>query len=368
MSTPRSERLESLDVFRGATIAAMVVVNSQGSPASSFRQLLHAPWNGWTFADTIFPSFLFIVGVSLTLSTASRLERGVTRAELGAHAVRRALLIFASGVFIDFLVFPQRTFPFFTFRDHLQLSGVLQKIAVCYLAAFFIHAWTGWRGVVAGIAGLSLLYLGLLYLYPVPGCGAGLLTPECCFPGFVNGLVLDGYTSGAVYDPDGPGAVLPAVTSVLYGVLAGGILRVEPDPARRMRSLLGMGLGLMGAGTLLSVWVPINKPLWTPSYAAFMAGLAATSLAACYWAVDVRHHRRGFAPFRILGLNAIVVYLASRPVDHALRVHVLGGSLPVLEQHLASPALASLLFALVVLLVVLLGAWFMYRRRWFVKF
>jgi len=368
MSIARSERLRSLDVFRGATIAAMVVVNSLGAPAVSHPQLLHAAWNGWTFADTIYPFFLFIVGVSITLSTSSRLERGADRTSLVLHALRRSLLLFAAGVFIDCLVFPYREFPYFAFGDHLQLAGVLQKIAVCYLVAFFVYLWADWRGALAGIVGLNLVYLALLYLFPVPGCGAGVLTPECSFPGFVNNLLLDGYTSGAAFEPDGPGSVLPAITSVLFGVLAGGILRAEPGHGKRIRLLLGGGLGLVAAGMLLSHWVPFNKQLWTPSYASLMAGLASIAFATCYWAVDVRQPGPWSKPLEILGLNAVAAYLASRPVDHALRVHAFGTSIPEILQRLASPAMASLLFAIVVLGVVYLGAWFMYRRRWFLKF
>jgi predicted acyltransferase len=270
-------------------------------------------------------------------------------------------------VFIDLLIFPYRQFPYFTFRDHVQLSGVLQKIAVCYLASFFIFLWAGWRGVLVGVVGINLLHIGLLYLYPVPGCGAGVLTPECSFPGFVNNRLMDGYTSGAVYDPDGLGSVLPAVSSVLFGVLAGGVFRLSPRHGKRIQVLLGSGLGLAVAGTMLSSWNPINKSLWTPSYAVFMAGLATSAFAAAYWLVDARQAGRWSKPLEILGLNAIACYLASRPVDHALRVHVAGVSLPEILQYSASPAMASLLFAVVILGVVYLGAWVMYRRRWFLK-
>ena len=160
----------------------MILVNGQFSHAESYRQLAHAAWNGWTFADTIFPCFLFIVGVSLTLSTASRMARGEDRTRLLWHALRRSLLLFACGVLIDYLRVPAREFPFIGLQGHLQLSGVLQKIAVCYLVAFHIYLWTGLRGVIVGIIGLNLLYLGLLYFYPVPGCGPGSLIVELQLP------------------------------------------------------------------------------------------------------------------------------------------------------------------------------------------
>ena len=148
-------RLKSIDVFRGAIIVAMILVNAQFSHEESYRQLAHAAWNGWTFADTIYPSFLFIVGVSLTLSTASRVARGQNRSSLLAHALRRSLLIFGFGVGIDYLIFPSHEFLFVGFADHLQLTGVLQKIAICYLVAFNIYLWTGLRGVIIGIIGLK---------------------------------------------------------------------------------------------------------------------------------------------------------------------------------------------------------------------
>ena len=279
--SPASPRLKSIDVFRGATIAAMILVNAQFSHEESYRQLAHAAWNGWTFADTIFPCFLFIVGVSLTLSTASRVARGEDRTRLLGHALRRSLLIFGCGVVIDYLRVPSREFPFVGFQDHLQLTGVLQKIAVCYLVAFHIYLWTGLRGVIVGIIGLNLLYLGLLYFYPVPGCGPGSLAVSCNFPGYLDEIVLDGFRwNSTAFDPDGVGAILPAITSVLFGVLAGQLLLSERRPRQRLLRLLGGGIVLIAAGELLSTWVPINKQLWTTSFAVFMAGLAATAWPA----------------------------------------------------------------------------------------
>jgi predicted acyltransferase len=150
-------------------------------------------------------------------------------------------------------------------------------------------------------------------------------------------------------------------------VVAGLLLRAEPHPRRRLHGLATGGLALVAAGLALSAWIPVNKPLWTPSYAALMAGLAAIGLAACYWLVDVRQWARWSKPFEILGRNAVTAYLISRPIDHLLRIHVLGRSVPDVFRRLASPPNASLMFALVVLLAVQAVAWAMYRQRWFVK-
>jgi predicted acyltransferase len=369
-SVASSPRLRSIDVFRGATIAAMVLVNSQFSHEVSYRQLAHAAWNGWTFADTIFPGFLFIAGVSLVLSTASRMARGENCARLYAHAVRRSLLIFACGVVIDYLRVPSAVFPFVGFEAHLQLTGVLQKIAVCYLAAFLVHLWTGSRGVIVGIIGLNLLYLGLLYYFPVPGCGPGSLAASCNFPGHLDEIVLHGFRwNSTAYDPDGVGTLLPAISSVLFGVLAGQfLLQSERPPRQRLLQLLAGGLILIAAGELLSTWAPINKQLWTPSFALLMAGLATTGLACTIWLVDGRPPRAWFRPLEVLGRNAIAAYLISRLVMNVPRVHVMGKSLynDVLV-HAASPPGASLLYAMVVLAAVYVAVWIMDRRDWHLK-
>jgi predicted acyltransferase len=363
-------RLNSIDVFRGATIVAMILVNGQFSNEESYRQLAHAEWNGWTFADTIFPSFLFIVGVSLTLSTSSRVARREDRTRLLGHALRRSLLLFGCGVVIDYLRVPSHGFPFVSFQDHLQLTGALQKIAVCYLVAFFIYLWTGLRGVIAGIVCLNLLYLGLLYFYPVPGCGPGSLIVSCNFPGYLDEIVLDGFRwNSTAFDPDGVGAILPATSSVLFGVLAGQLLLSEQRRGQQLLWLLGGGIALMAAGELLSAWVPINKQLWTTSFAVFMAGVAAIGLACSVWLVDGRLWRPWFRPLEIFGRNAVAAYLISRIVANVPRVHIMGKSLYTdVLAHLANPPNASLLFAMVVLAAVFLVVWLMHRRGWYLKF
>ena len=347
----------------------MILVNAQFSHEESYRQLAHAAWNGWTFADTIFPCFLFIVGVSLTLSTASRMARGEDRTRLLGHALQRALLIFGCGVMIDYLRIPSHEFPFVGFQGHLQITGVLQKIAVCYLVAFHIYLWTGLRGVFVGIIGLNVLYLGLLYLYPVPACGPGSLAVSCNFPGYLDEIIIDGFRwNSPAFDPDGMGAILPAITSVLFGVLAGELLGSKRPRRQQFLRLLGWGIVLITSGELLSIWVPINKQLWTTSFVVFMAGLAATGLAGSLWLVDGRALPRWFRPLEIFGLNAMAAYLISRLVANVPRVHVMGKSLytDVLAR-VASPPNASLLFAMGVLAAVYLAVWFMDHRGWYLK-
>ncbi|WP_415909155.1 acyltransferase family protein [Oleiharenicola sp. Vm1] len=200
------ERLLSLDAFRGATIAGMLLVNNPGSWSAIYPPLEHAKWHGWTFTDTIFPSFLWIVGVSLTLSTARRVEAGADRAQLFRHVLQRAAIIFGLGLLLA-------AFPFGLLPTHhlsfatLRLPGVLQRIAVCYLVASAIFLRTGWRGQLAWAGALLLGYWALLALVPVPGYGPGVLEPKGSLAWWIDSHLLAGHTwSGAPapgFDPEG---------------------------------------------------------------------------------------------------------------------------------------------------------------------
>ena len=353
----------------------MIVVNSApGACEDTYASIRHALWNGWTFADTIFPAFLWIVGVALTLSTASRLERGASRASLLRHAATRTAMLVGLGWIMNLFYFPERHFPFFGFMDHLQVTGVLQKIAVCYFLAFLIVLWSGWRGAIVGIVVLNLSFLAFLFFYPVPGCGAGSLSPECNFAGYLDQSVfgayrwIDGNPHG--HDPDGFGSILPATSTVLFGVLAGALLRAKREPKEICRSILGLGAVLLVCGTALSEWViPINKPLWTPSYAFLMAGLSSAVFAVCYWAADIRRLSfRGFEPFEIYGRNAIAAYAISIEAANIPKVHVHGTSLYDLCLNIVGVPNAALLYALVYTAAVFVPIWWMHRRQWYLKF
>jgi predicted acyltransferase len=369
-SPPQASRLASLDVFRGVVITAMILVNGEYSHATSYRPLAHAAWNGWTCADVIFPAFLFLVGVSLTYSMAARRARGQDTTRLAWHALRRSVLLFAVGVAIDNLRVPAHVFPFVGLEDHLQLTGVLQKIAACDLVASLIYLYAGLRGVVVGAVALNVIHSILLYAYPVPGCGPGILTVACNFPGYLDETALHGLRwNGPGFDPDGLGTILPATTSVLLGILAGHVLRGEARLPYRLARLLGGAVPLIVAAELLAAWIPINKQLWTTSFALLTAGLAAMGLVLCVVLVDGSPRRAWSRPLEILGRNAIAAYLASRILVNVIRVHIRGRSLygDVLAR-LASPRNASLLFATVVVAAVFCVVLPMDRKGWRLKF
>ena len=368
METPTpSDRLVSLDAFRGAIMALMVLVNTPGTGQAVYAPLQHAEWNGWTPTDVVFPSFLWIVGVALTFSFSKRMVEGVSRGQLFARVFRRALIIYALGLFLY-------GFPRFDLST-LRLLGVLQRIAICFLAASAIYLTTGVRGQIAWIVSLLTGYWLIMKFAPVPGYGAGNLDVERNFAHYVDRIVLGAhnYRQTGTWDPEGFVSTLPAIATTLFGILAGHVLRLKRDLAERTTWLFVAGNLLLAAGLLCDHWLPINKKLWTSSFSLFMAGLDFVMFAIFVWIVDGLGHRRFVRPLVILGMNAIAVYMASELLDVTLEsIHLGSVTLRVwlyqtLFAPLASPINASLLFAVAYTLLMFLIAYALYRRGWFLR-
>lgn len=366
-----SGRLVSLDAFRGATMALMILVNNPGDGHHTYWPLEHADWNGWTPTDVVFPSFLWIVGVALTLSLGRRLERGDSRALLFRQAARRAGILFALGL----LVYAYPAFDLSTQR----VLGVLQRIAICYLAAVAIYLTTSLRGQIAWIVSLMAVYWLLMAYAPVPGYGAGRLDVEGNFAHYIDRIVLGShnYRWTKTWDPEGIVSTLPAIATCLLGVMAGHLVALQRSLGERSRRLLALGAILLAAGLICNIWLPINKKLWTDSFTLFMAGLDFILFAGFLWLVDARGWHRAVKPLVIMGMNAIVIYMASELIDEVLGwIHWTGegGTVTLhgwLYQHIfaaiASPYNASLLYAITYVLVMYLLAWLLYRLRWFVR-
>jgi predicted acyltransferase len=383
----RTERLVSLDVFRGLTIAAMILVNDPGSWSHIYPPLEHADWNGWTPTDLIFPFFLFIVGVSMTLSFAARVSRGTARRLLAIHIVRRSALIFAIGVFLN-------GFPSFDFAT-IRIMGVLQRIAICYLVAGLWYLIVSRRkegketvsgrrsnvGVIAVSTAILLLgYWALLKFVPVPGYGAGHLGKEDNLGAYIDRALLGGHlwSESRTWDPEGFLSTLPAIATLLIGIIAGEWLRSDRRGARKAAGLAASGFALLIAGRLLHPYFPINKNLWTSTFVLFTGGFALILLAACYWAVDVRRWRKWATPWLVFGMNAILAYVLAAlvseiSIDFELsnshgRIQTLHGW--IYEGYFvphASPANASLAFAISFVFVIFLLLWPLYRRKIFVR-
>jgi predicted acyltransferase len=371
MGSVQSSRLVSLDAFRGATMALMVLVNDAGDGRHTYGPLKHADWNGWTPTDVVFPSFLWAAGVAMTLSFAKRLETGTPRTTLFWQAVRRSLILYVLGL----LVYVYPNFSFSTQR----LMGVLQRIAICYLIGAAIYLTTGLRGQILWIAGLLVSYWLMMTLIPVPGYGAGRLDVAGNFAHYVDRILLGQHNYGQTktWDPEGIVSTLPAIATLLFGIVAGRILRLEKSLSERTTWLFLLGNLLIAGGLILDCWMPINKKLWTSSFAVFMAGLDFSIFAMFVWLVDGRRHQRWVRPLTILGMNAIAVYMVSELLDEMLggvrwtadghQVSLHGWIYGHVFQPLASPYNASLLWAVAYTLLMVLVAYGLHRKKWYLK-
>lgn len=383
------ERLLSLDVLRGLTIAAMILVNDPGNFRAVYWPLDHAAWNGATPTDIIFPCFLVMVGVSMTLSFAARLARGASHRSLVLHAVRRGVLIVLFGLIINAL-------PFFHL-SHLRIPGVLQRIGVCYTLSALLYLalpgpdegrWRRRREIVIGVVIAILLggYWLLLKLYPTPGFGAGRLDSLGSLPAVLDRAVFGvrhiwrfaitpGY--GPTYDPEGLLSTLPSIATLLLGVLAGEQLRNRTTRKRQSGVLALMGTLLWVVGLALSHWLPLNKRIWTSTFAMVSAGVSILLFAVLVYLIDVRQVRRGWAFLLIFGTNAIFAYVLADLVAIGLdAVHVRGAGQAV-SLHLYAyqrifatwlqPYHASLAYAVLFVVVIALLVYPLYRRRIFLR-
>ena len=368
--TRAAGRMASLDVFRGLTIAGMILVNNPGSWEAIYSPLGHAAWHGWTPTDLVFPFFLFIVGVSVTLALSRRSDSGDPGRGLYLKIIRRSLIIFGLGLFLA-------GFPHYDLST-LRIPGVLQRIAVCYLIASLIFLNTKWRTQAAIAAALLLLYWAVMVLVPAPGFGAGDLSMEGNLAAYVDRAVFGRHTWKPVYDPEGLLSTLPAIATTLSGVLTGHWLRLRRSELEKVAGVFVAGAALVVAGWAWGFWFPINKALWTSSYVLLTAGLALQLLAVCFWLVDIKGVRRWAKPFLVFGTNALAVYFLSELFSRAVSLVTLtradGGEVGlqayVYENLLASwasPKRASLLYALCIVLLWLGVAAILHRKRIFIK-
>lgn len=351
-------RLVSLDVFRGATVAFMILVNNPGSGEFVYSPLRHAKWHGWTPTDLVFPFFLWIVGVAMTLSFATRLERGADRMTLWKHAMRRGAMIFLIGFLLNLI-------PSFDF-EHVRVLGVLQRIGLCYMIGSTIYLFTPVRGQIAAIVILLVGYWALMIYYPVPGYGPGLIDEkEGNFAQWIDSKLLAGHmwASARTWDPEGIPSTFPAVCNVLLGAMAGYLLR-----KKQMIQLIPLGIGLAVAGQLWSLTFAINKQLWTSSFVLWTCGLASIVFYLVWWVVDEMGWRAWAKPFEFLGMNALAAYVGSGLLAKTLSIT---GAHRWLWDHfysaIASPINASFLFAFSEVLFFVVLCWWLWQRKIFIR-
>lgn len=367
-------RLRSLDVFRGLTIAGMVLVNNPGSWEAAYPPLQHAKWHGWTPTDLIFPFFVLIVGVAIPMALERRKSAGGTMSDIYRKIFRRTLLIFAIGLFLNW--FPPTSDPLGRLLS-LRIPGVLQRIALCYLFAALLYLGTSRRTQMAVTIGLLAGYWALLSLGSAPGYPMGDLTREGSLASWIDRSLLPGHIYKPDYDPEGLLSTLPAIATAMIGVFAGEWLRSARAGMEKAAGLFAVGLLCLLGGYVWNGLFPINKPLWTSSYVLFTGGLGLMILALCYWLIDLQGFERWSRPFTVFGVNALALFALSGLVADILgEIHLVADGTEVtlrtfLYQKLfagrLAPLNASLAFALSYVLLWWCVMYLFYRRRIFIK-
>ena len=373
-ATRAASRLASVEVLRGLTVAIMIMVNTSGDGAHTYRFLVHSRWNGCTLADVVFPCFLFMVGISSVFSVSSRLGQGASRSQILAQAARRTLIIFALGLLVN--SFP--TFPLHT----LRVFGVLQRIALCYFTTVLFLVWGSTRSIAVSLFTILLGYWVLLRWVPVPGLGIPgigipFLDPFANLPAWLDRHLLPArhlYHQG-FYDPEGLLSSVPAVASTLVGVLAGKWIRGKRTPFATAHGLLLAGCFSLVAGFLWSHWFPLNKRLWTSSFVLWTSGINLLALWFFYRLIDIRHRGRLWTyPAKVFGVNALTAYVVSELLASLLGTVRLpaGQSLQRWLFHpfalfIPNPAIAALAYAIAFVALCFVLPWILYRKRVFLK-
>ena len=397
---PTRERLLSLDVFRGMTIAGMLLVNNPGTWSAIYPPLEHASWHGWTPTDLIFPFFLFIVGITTHLSIEARRARGDDDATLVRQIVRRGLIIFLAGLLLN-------GFPFFTwaavpgnpdpsFLDRVvdrlynwRIMGVLQRIGIAYMVAALLTFRTSLKQQVMILTSLLFGYWFAMTLLPVPPDGfLGIDVidrPAATLAAYFDRLLLDWgrfgnhlWINSRTWDPEGPFSTIPAIGTAMLGVMCGRWIGSSRPLSERLAGMFAAGSIAMTAGLMWHWSFPINKSIWTSSYVLFTAGMAAVTLATCMWLIDEQRVTGWTKPFVIYGMNPIIAFVGSgmmaRLIYSIFKVESGGQQISVqawiyrtFYASWLAPRNASLLFAISFVLVWFGILWVLYRRRIFLK-
>jgi predicted acyltransferase len=344
----------------------MIVVNNPGTWDAVYPPLRHAAWHGWTPTDLIFPFFLFVVGVAVTLALGRRRDTGLGPRQLVTKVVGRSAAIFLIGLALA-------GFPRYDLAT-IRIPGVLQRIAVCYLVTALLFLTTRPRTQATLAAVLLLGYWALLTWVPVPGFGAGDLGPEGNLGAWLDRHLLGRHIwrAGRVYDPEGLLSTLPAIATTLFGALTGHWLRASVPARVKTAGMLGAGGAGVALGLAWGLVLPINKSLWTSSYAVLTAGMALIGLAVCYWLIDVRGWRVWIRPFLVLGANALAAFVLSTlgaillaivPAPGPGHATLHGFLFARLFASWAPAPLASLVYAVAYTLAWLAPLWVLYRQR-----
>lgn len=374
-------RLTSLDVFRGITIAGMILVNMVGVAKDKYPPLDHAAWNGCTPTDLVFPFFLFIVGVAMAFSLSKYTPENKPTKKVYLRIFRRATILFILGLLLN--VFWNQGVWTFDFTN-IRFMGVLQRISLSYLFTSLIVLQLPRKSQWILATVLLIGYWLTMTYIPVPEYGAGVLTRTGNFGAFIDRLIIpkphlykwDDFN--LMGDPEGLYATIPATVSVLIGYFTGELIRNKQQPnSQTSMDLVLLGLCCLIIGIIWDIGFPINKKLWTSSYVMFSSGWALILLAACYELIEVRLIKRWSKPFEIMGLNAIALFIASVlliKITAKIQIGTGENSISIynwIYQNIfaswAGNFHGSFLFGLFTVFFWYGVTNFMYRKHWFIK-
>lgn len=295
-------RLLSLDVFRGITVALMILVNSPGNQ-TAYTWLDHSTWHGCTLADLVFPFFIFIVGVSSTFTLSKARDKNIPFQQLFLKILKRSVILFLIGLLLN--AFPHH-FDFAT----LRVFGVLQRIAICYFVASLLFLTTRVSTQAIIMMFLMVGYWWIMTRFSAPGYEVPNLTPEGNFAAYIDRLVFSSsHLYGKVFDPEGLLSTLPAIATTLLGNLTGSWLLSSRNSQQKLTGMTVAGFFALLTGWLWGLWFPINKSMWTSSYVLWTGGFALIFLAFCYWLIEMKTRSKWAKPFEIFGLNAMLAYV-----------------------------------------------------------
>ena len=371
-----TQRLVSLDALRGfnfiwilgadgAVIALADMMRAHGGALATAgnvlrAQMTHPYWEGLRFFDLIFPLFIFITGVAVTLALPKQVEReGIAKTHL--RVAKRALLLYVLGL----IYYGGLSGDF----DHIRYVGVLQRIAICYLAAAILFLNLDWRGLVAATVTLIVGYWALMTFVPVPGVGAGSYAPNANLANWLDTQFLPGRMWDKTRDPEGLLSTLPAIATCLLGVLSGFVLtRLDIGASRKSAWLIGGGVVLAVTGCLWALQMPLIKSIWTPSFVLVTGGLSAILLGIFHQVIDVWGYKRWTPVFVWIGANAITLYLLNALMGFDVPAkRIAGGEFGARLDALLLPGIGALLVNLVALGLVIALAGYLYRRKIFLR-
>jgi predicted acyltransferase len=361
-NTEKSNRLISVDVFRGATIIGMILVNVQGEHGlATFR---HCAWNGVHFADLIFPFFLFIVGVSIVLSLSQL--HGNPGKKTWLKVLWRTAKLLIIGIALN-------TLSGLVYHDSgIRFMGVLQRIGLVYLACVVIFFYLNTRQQLILGAFLLIFYWLAMMLVPIPSVGSGILEPGRNIAAWIDSFLVPGRMFQGTWDPEGFFSTIPAIATGISGLLAGYLLRSGKSAESKIIYLFFFGFVMFAVGNIWDTIFPCNKHIWTSSFVMYTSGLALLTLASFIWLIDVRGFNRWFKIGVVFGMNAIFAYIFHEllilvtclPVYHGASVNSL--TISTLERFF-SPDLSSLLYLAGFVFVCYGMVYFLYIRKIFIK-